>query len=51
MQPEEAIFVDDMIENVDAARRVGLIGIHYTDLELTLNELNRALSMGDDTAS
>jgi epoxide hydrolase-like predicted phosphatase len=29
LQPHEAIFVDDFIENIDAARAVGLIGLHF----------------------
>ena len=29
-QPEEAIFVDDFLHNVEGARAVGMQGIHYT---------------------
>jgi epoxide hydrolase-like predicted phosphatase len=29
LQPHEAIFVDDFIENIEAARAVGLIGLHF----------------------
>jgi len=29
-QPQEAIFVDDFLHNVDGARAVGMHGLHYT---------------------
>jgi len=38
-KPEEVIFIDDKKENVDAAKRLGIIGIHYKwgdDLEKEL---------------
>lgn len=30
VQPAEAVFVDDFIENVQAARALGLTGVHFT---------------------
>lgn len=44
VQPGEAVFVDDMAENVDAARQEGLVAIQYHTLEQTLDELTRLLS-------
>ena len=41
-RPEECVFIDDMEENVTAARATGLSGIHYrpdTDLEAELKKL------------
>lgn len=33
VQPEECIFIDDLPENVDAARKLGMIGIVWTDFQ------------------
>jgi putative hydrolase of the HAD superfamily len=43
-QPGEAVFIDDFIENVQAAEQVGLHGIHFQNVEQTLNELNNLLA-------
>jgi len=40
-QPAEAIFVDDMEENVVAARALGIHAIHFTDTESTIAQLVR----------
>ncbi len=42
--PSEAVFIDDITENVEAARKVGLHAIHYHDTQHTLDELNGYLS-------
>ncbi len=39
VQPEEAVFVDDVAENVDVARQEGLEAIQYLDLQQTLAQL------------
>jgi putative hydrolase of the HAD superfamily len=31
VKPGEALFIDDFIENVEGARRVGMQGLHYSD--------------------
>ena len=46
VQPQEAVFVDDIMENVAAARTQGLIGIQYLELDQTLAELRYALPSG-----
>jgi epoxide hydrolase-like predicted phosphatase len=46
VQPAEAIFIDDIKENVEAARREGLFAIQYIETKKTLDELNRYLSEG-----
>ncbi len=40
--PQEAVFVDDFIENVEAARKLGMHGIHFQEPEQAMSEL-RAL--------
>ena len=44
VQPAETVFIDDIIENVEAARRVGLFAIQYQNMPQTLAELNRYLT-------
>ncbi len=44
VQPGEAVFVDDIAENVAAARKEGLSAIQYHDLPHALDELKHALS-------
>ena len=37
--PGECIFIDDLIENVKAARLLGMHAIHYRNYKLLSNEL------------
>ncbi len=41
--PEEAIFVDDFIENIAAARKLGMHGIHFQEKEKAMAELKKLL--------
>ncbi len=43
VQPAEAVFLDDFIENVEAARAVGMHAIHFQDPETALAALKSAL--------
>lgn len=43
--PSEAIFVDDFIENVVAARRLGIDAIHFTDPVNARQQLDERLSL------
>ena len=43
VQPEAAVFVDDFIENVEGARKLGMSAIHFRDAESTLTELKKLL--------
>jgi HAD superfamily hydrolase (TIGR01493 family) len=44
VQPAEAIFVDDVAGNVEAARANGLTGIHFESTEQTSLEIERTLN-------
>ena len=39
--PEETVFIDDLLENIIAARKMGIFGIHFTDLAACKNELRK----------
>ena len=39
VNPAESVFIDDLIENIDGAKKVGIKGIHYKDIE----KLNKSL--------
>jgi FMN phosphatase YigB (HAD superfamily) len=42
-KPEESIFIDDVLVNVEAARDIGMVGIQFLKPEHTLEELKRLL--------
>ena len=44
VRPEEAVFVDDMPENVEAARAVGMCGVLFSDTDQALAEVTRCLN-------
>lgn len=44
VSPDECVFVDDMLENVEAAREVGMQTFHHTSTPQTLQQLNQLLS-------
>jgi glucose-1-phosphatase len=44
VQPAEAVFIDDILENVQAARKEGLQAIQYSDYQKTVDEINKYLS-------
>ena len=43
--PAEAVFVDDFIENVEAARRIGMQAVHFTDPLLARQQLEDLLRL------
>jgi epoxide hydrolase-like predicted phosphatase len=45
VQPQEAIFVDDFIENITGARELGINAIHFQSREQALQELNSLLDL------
>ena len=48
MEPRNAIFIDDMAENVEAARKLGIKGIQFRNREQVLKELGRLLGTHQD---
>ena len=44
VHPSKSVFIDDLIENIDGAKKVGIKGIHYTDIE-TLNKSLKELGI------
>jgi epoxide hydrolase-like predicted phosphatase len=45
VEPVEAVFIDDIGENIEAAQREGLNAIQYYDTQQTLNQLSEYLSV------
>lgn len=43
-QPGEAVFIDDFIENIEAAQQLGIHGIHFQSVEQALDELDKILT-------
>jgi epoxide hydrolase-like predicted phosphatase len=43
-RPEETIFVDDKIENVEAARHLGMRGIHFQNARQAVAEIEAVLA-------
>jgi 2-haloacid dehalogenase len=41
VNPERALFIDDNLRNVEAGRKMGLSGIHYSSPEALFTELQR----------
>jgi putative hydrolase of the HAD superfamily len=44
VRADEAIFVDDVAENIEGARSIGMSGILFRDSETALNDLNTLLN-------
>ena len=43
VKPNEAIFVDDFIENIEGARKLGINAIHFQNRDQTLSEITNLL--------
>jgi 2-haloacid dehalogenase len=39
IEPEESIFIDDSLKNVEAARELGMVSIHFVKPELLKHQL------------
>lgn len=42
--PEEAIFVDNLVECIEGARQAGMVGALYRDASQTIGELQQVLA-------
>jgi putative hydrolase of the HAD superfamily len=42
-RPGEAVFIDDFIENIEAAQQLGIHGIHFRNADQAVTELNNIL--------
>lgn len=46
VSPNEAVFVDDFLINIEGCEKVGIKGIHFQDPDSTLQQLQKLLSTG-----
>ena len=46
MKPNEAVFVDDFLINIEGCEKVGMKGIHFKDPKSALKQLKKLLSTG-----
>lgn len=44
LNPEESVFIDDRLENIEGARKLGINGIHFTNIDSVKAQLNELLS-------
>ena len=44
LNPDETVFIDDFIENIEAARKLGMHGIHFQSKEQAIEELQALLN-------
>ncbi|MEW6717796.1 MAG: HAD family phosphatase [Chloroflexota bacterium] len=47
VQPERSVFIDDMLENVEGARAVGMQAVHFRNREQALEDLSNILARGE----
>ncbi len=43
VSPNEAVFVDDFIENIEACEKIGMRGIHFKDAESAIEQVKKLL--------
>jgi putative hydrolase of the HAD superfamily len=43
--PEQCVFIDDIAANVRGAAAAGMVGVHHTDTDVTLDELETLLGI------
>ncbi len=47
---EQCLFVDDVLVNVETARAIGMIGVHFRDNEQAIGEIRHALRLDEPGA-
>lgn len=47
VRPEQAIFVDDFSENIEACRQLGMYGVHFRTAEQALAEVKRLIGWAE----
>jgi len=47
VEPAEAVFIDDFLENVEAARSLGMHAVHFRSREQTIAELSHLLGLDE----
>lgn len=45
--PQQIIYIDDQLENIDAAKKSGMETLHYEEYQKLLNQLNKLLSINN----
>ncbi len=45
LSPEQCVFIDDIEANIQAARALGIVGIHHMDTQATIAEMERLFSV------
>lgn len=50
LRPQQCVFVDDLAVNVRGAVAVGMVGIHHTSVEATVEELQALFGLPFETA-
>jgi len=48
--PSEILYIDDTIENINAAKRVGLKTIHYSSNKMLLKEIERIVGLNREAS-
>jgi putative hydrolase of the HAD superfamily len=48
VRAEQCLFVDDVHVNVETARAIGMIGVHFNDNAQAIGEIRNALGLGAD---
>ena len=43
VSPSEAVFVDDVVENIEACEKIGMKGVHFKDAESALQQVREVL--------
>lgn len=43
VSPNEAVFVDDFLPNIEACQKIGMHGIHFRDVESAMKQLKSLL--------